>query len=179
MTDSVSEPQITLTMLSQPRFLSAARSMVANLAQRLGFNEVRCGQISLAVDEALCNIINHGYQQQPDGRIWIYIHVLESERIGLKVILEDEARQVEPDEIKSRDLEDIRPGGLGVFIIREVMDEVRYEKRNDRGMRLTLVKWLPDEDETEAGADDHRRACGQCHPSRRSTMIEGETTHER
>ena len=42
--------------------------------------------------------------------------------------------------IKSRDLDDIRPGGLGVNIIRQVMDEVSYERRERIGMRLTLIK---------------------------------------
>jgi hypothetical protein len=40
-------------------------------------------------------------------------------------------------------LDDIRPGGLGVYIIREIMDEVRYEKREGGGMRLTLTKRKP------------------------------------
>jgi anti-sigma regulatory factor (Ser/Thr protein kinase) len=47
---------------------------------------------------------------------------------------------VDPATIRSRDLDDIRPGGLGVHIIHEVMDEVRYERRDSRGMRLTMVK---------------------------------------
>jgi hypothetical protein len=49
---------------------------------------------------------------------------------------------VDPTTIKSRDLDEIRPGGLGVHIITEVMDEVRWEKRTDGpiGMRLTMMK---------------------------------------
>jgi anti-sigma regulatory factor (Ser/Thr protein kinase) len=70
------EPQLRLEMASQARFLAAARAMIANVAQRLGFSEIQCGQISLAVDEALCNIINHGYGKKPDGRIWINVHDL-------------------------------------------------------------------------------------------------------
>jgi anti-sigma regulatory factor (Ser/Thr protein kinase) len=65
---------------------------------------------------------------------------MTARRAGLKVVLEDEARQVDPSKIKSRDLDEIRPGGLGVHIIREVMDEAVYERRDRVGMRLTLVK---------------------------------------
>jgi hypothetical protein len=64
----------------------------------------------------------------------------ESERGSLKIVIEDEARQVDPDQIKSRELDDIRPGGLGVHIIRQVMDEVTYERREGAGMRLTMAK---------------------------------------
>jgi anti-sigma regulatory factor (Ser/Thr protein kinase) len=60
--------------------------------------------------------------------------------VGVSIVLEDEAKQVDPDQIKSRDLDEIRPGGLGVHIIRELMDEVRYERREHAGMRLTMIK---------------------------------------
>jgi anti-sigma regulatory factor (Ser/Thr protein kinase) len=142
------QPAISLRMDSDPTYLAGAREMVSSIARRLGFSEEACGQIALAVDEALCNIIRHGYQRRRDGPIWLSLWPLPADSAangkargeGLKIILEDEARQVEPDEIKSRDLDEIRPGGLGVHIIREVMDEVVYEKRDTVGMRLTLVK---------------------------------------
>lgn len=128
-------------MRSQPRLLAAARAMVMQFAQRIGFPDSACGQISLAVDEALCNVINHGYQRRPDGPIWLNLWALDGDdQPGLKVVIEDRARQVDPAQIQSRDLEDIRPGGLGVHIIREIMDEARYEKREGGGMRLTMIK---------------------------------------
>jgi anti-sigma regulatory factor (Ser/Thr protein kinase) len=134
------EPAVRLELTSQARFLAAARAMISNLAQRLGFNDVQCGQISLAVDEALCNIINHGYDKRPDGRIWLSVWTIEGTKPGIRIVIEDRAKQVDPQMIRSRDLEDIRPGGLGVYIIREVMDEVTYEKREGGGMRLTMLK---------------------------------------
>lgn len=179
MADARRDPHITIQMLSQARFLSAARSMIANLAQRLGFNEIRCGQVSLAVDEALCNVINHGYEKREDGIIWIHLYIMEDDRGGLKIVIEDEAQQVEPDCIKSRDLDDIRPGGLGVYIIREIMDEVRYEKRETSGMRLTLVKWLSSDDETGNVSDEAERFDRASCQSRSSTVREGDSKHER
>jgi len=180
MAETDRDPQITIRMFSQARYLSAARAMIANLAQRLGFNEIRCGQVSLAVDEALCNIINHGYEKREDGLIWLHIHVLEADRQGVKIIIEDEARQVDPEEIKSRDLEDIRPGGLGVYIIREIMDEVRYEKREGKGMRLTLVKWLPADDELDSETGD-QSDCMSKKSARQSwsSVRESDSKHER
>lgn len=140
MAEQPREPDLRLELLSQPRFLAAARAMVGSLAQRIGFNEIHCGQISLAVDEALCNIINHGYAKRPDGRIWLNIWALDEDPPGLRIVIQDRARQVDPSSIRSRNLEDIRPGGLGVYIIREVMEDVRYEKREGGGMQLTMSK---------------------------------------
>lgn len=140
MADQTREPAVRLELTSQARFLAAARAMISNLAQRLGFSDVQCGQISLAVDEALCNIINHGYEKRPDGRIWLSVWTLEGAKPGIQIVIEDRAKQVDPKVIRSRDLDDIRPGGLGVYIIREVMDDVTYEKRDGGGMRLTMMK---------------------------------------
>ncbi len=134
-------PPVRAEMTSDPRYLSAVRALVGQFAARCGFNEHQCGQIALAVDEAICNIINHGYQRREDGRIWIHLWPLQEPR-GVKIVLEDEARQVDLETIRSRDLDDIRPGGLGVHIIREIMDEVEYAHREVRGMRLTMAKTL-------------------------------------
>ena len=101
-------PDLKLEMFSQPRFLAAVRAMIGTLSQRAGFNDIQCGQISLAVDEALCNVINHGYDRRADGRIWVSIWQLAGDAPGLEIVIEDEAKQVDPEKIQSRDLDDIR-----------------------------------------------------------------------
>lgn len=146
-------PHLILQVQSNPLFLSGVREMVSNVAKRLGFADESCSQMALAVDEALCNVIRHGYQKAPDKPIWLTLYALggvgtpdtlaagqPNPVSALKIVIEDEAQQVDLAKIKSRDLDDIRPGGLGVHIIREVMDEVSYEHRKPSGMRLTMVK---------------------------------------
>lgn len=139
MTDT---PHVRLEMLSNPLYLCGARELVSAVAKRLSFDETACCQIALAVDEALCNVIRHGYDRQTNRPIWLSIYPQgpTDRPEGMLIVIEDEARQVEPDAIRGRDLEDIRPGGLGVHIMKQVMDEVRYEKRGPVGMRLTLLK---------------------------------------
>ena len=141
-------PHVRLEIVSNPVYLSGARELVSAIAKRLGFDDLDCSKIALAVDEALCNIIRHGYQRATDRPIWLAIWPIAAVRAdappaGIRVVIEDAARQVEPSEIRSRDLDKIRPGGLGVHIIQEVMDEVSYERRpGGVGMRLTLAKVL-------------------------------------
>ena len=142
MSEPTRQPDVTLELYSQPRLLAGVRALVSNVAQRIGFNEIMCGQISLAIDEALCNIIKHGYDKRTDGTIRMSIWALENHPPCLRLVIEDEARQVDPSTIQSRDLDDVRPGGLGVYLIHEIMDEVRYERRPDVGMRLTMTKLL-------------------------------------
>ncbi|MGP1271963.1 MAG: ATP-binding protein [Phycisphaerales bacterium] len=136
-------PALEVRMRSEPMYLAGAREMVVGLARRIGFRDGEAGQIALATDEALANVINHGYGRRPDGPIWIRLwpRVVGGDA-GLTIVIEDEGTQIEPERICGRSLDDIRPGGLGVHIIREVMDEAKYEKREGSGMRLTMVKRL-------------------------------------
>ncbi|MFM9957659.1 MAG: ATP-binding protein [Phycisphaerales bacterium] len=149
---------VELRLLSQPRYLCGARDAVASIARRCGFDEQTSGQLALAVDEALCNVIRHGYGDAPDKPILLRLWPLNCDQVagpagGIRIVIEDEARQVEPEQIKSRDLADIRPGGLGVHIIKQIMSASKFEKRTGKqgGMRLIMSKVL--EPKPEAGAE--------------------------
>lgn len=157
-----SAPHVELRLLSQPRYLCGARDAVSSIARRFGFDEQTSGQLALAVDEALCNVIRHGYAEAADRPIWVRIWPLEDLTVagpagGIRIVIEDEARQVEPDLIKSRDLADVRPGGLGVHIIKQIMSAAKFEKRTgpQGGMRLIMTKVL---DTKAENAGDRRPA---------------------
>jgi anti-sigma regulatory factor (Ser/Thr protein kinase) len=149
-------PQLRIELRSNPLFLSGVRELVVAVSKRLGFTDEAGGQIALAVDEALCNVIRHGYKKAPDRPIWLSLWAEggawrdgppsptggsgDERPDAIRIVIEDEAQQVDPAAIKSRDLDEIRPGGLGVHIIKTVMDEASYEKRGAMGMRLTMMK---------------------------------------
>ena len=61
--------------------------------------------------------------------------------------LRDYGPAVDPSEIKSRDLADIRPGGLGVHIMNKCMDSVEYQQADGGGMMLIMTKNIPSEKE--------------------------------
>ncbi|HYF15325.1 MAG TPA: ATP-binding protein [Phycisphaerales bacterium] len=140
--DRCCEARIELT--SNTAYLCSVRDVVRRVARRMGFGDDQAAQIVLAVDEGLANVMKHGYDGRPDGPIAVELcGCCDCARgPGIRIVVEDRARQVDPATIKSRDLDDIRPGGLGVHIMREVMDTVHYEPREGGGMRLTLVKFL-------------------------------------
>jgi len=139
---SGAEPDIRMRLKSHPRLLASVRSMIVGLAGRIGFGEVESGHVALAVDEALANIIRHGYEQREDENIEIRVWVIEEPKAGIRIVIDDEARQVDPEIMRGRDLEDVRPGGLGVHIMNEVMDSCMFERREEKGMRVTLEKHL-------------------------------------
>ena len=136
---------IHMSLLSQPRLLASVRSLIITLAERIGFGEVESGHIALAVDEALANIIRHGYEQRENELIEIYVWTLSKPNRGIRIMIEDEAPQVDPEKIKGRSLDNVRPGGLGVHIMREVMSTCRFERRENKGMRVIMEKTLDTE----------------------------------
>lgn len=142
MPEDVPAAPVELRMVSDPKYLCVARATIAALANRCGFSDHHAGQVALALDESLCNVINHGYDRRPDQPIHVRAWPV-AEPLGIRIVVEDRARQVDPELIRPRDLDDIRPGGLGVHIIREIMDTVTYEKRKGGGMRLTMIRHVP------------------------------------
>ena len=131
---------VRLEILSRPELLAPVRAMVISFAERFGFDEIESGHLALAVDEALTNVIRHGYEGDSGGRIWIAIGLVESDPPRLRIEIEDEGRQVDPETIVSRDLDQVRPGGLGVHFMRQIMDTCIFEPRQSGGMRLVLER---------------------------------------
>ena len=142
-TERVPEADLHLRMLSQPRLLAGVRAMMTMLAERAGFDQVDSGNVALAVDEALANVIRHGYERREDAPIEIRVWLLTGDHPGIRVMIEDEGRQVDPSQIQSRDLDDIRPGGLGVHLMQQIMHTCRFEQREREGMRVVLEKHVP------------------------------------
>jgi sigma-B regulation protein RsbU (phosphoserine phosphatase) len=92
----------------------------------------------LAVDEACQNVIRHAYGKEREGEI-----VLRIEQRGDELILSliDFAPPIDPAKVQPRDLDDVRPGGLGTHLIREVMDSAEFvEPPAGCGNLLRMVK---------------------------------------
>ncbi len=85
--------------------------------------DINCAVI--AINEACMNIIQHAYGEGLEGNIILQIFDLKDD---LLFRLIDFANPVDARKIKSRDLDDIKPGGLGVHMINEVMDDCRFLK---------------------------------------------------
>ena len=95
-------------------------------------------EIELAADEAASNIIKHGYNiENKNNKIEIKLEIIKKK---LFVHLFDNAVPVNQDKIKHRNLEDIKPGGLGSYFINNIMDEVKWKKSDKWVNHLTLIK---------------------------------------
>ncbi|MCK4660052.1 MAG: ATP-binding protein [Phycisphaerae bacterium] len=134
---------VNLRILANPEELPRIRDALRSVVDRVGFTGDEPAQVVLAIDEALANVITHGYGGPCAKPIDICVSPLsEGSRAGIRVSIRDFGRQVDPVVICGRDLDDVRPGGLGVHIMRTVMDEVEYKAAEGTGMRVTMTKWV-------------------------------------
>jgi sigma-B regulation protein RsbU (phosphoserine phosphatase) len=129
---------LALRMAARVDQLRKIREAVREAAESSGCGEQCAADVVLAVDEACQNVIRHAYSGDPSGAI-----ELEIQRRGddLVVSLRDFAPEVDPSQIKPRDLDEIRPGGLGTHLIRELMDSADFLRpASGCGNLLRMVK---------------------------------------
>ncbi|MFA7234162.1 MAG: ATP-binding protein [Terrimicrobiaceae bacterium] len=123
---------------SDARHLAEVRRDVRAFLVRNGFDECATELMVLALDEACTNVIRHAYAHE--------CRPVRLEMTGLRglvrFVLRDYGHPCDPAKIKSRKLEDIRPGGLGVHIIKQAFDKVTYSPQA-KGTRLVLEKKRP------------------------------------
>lgn len=132
------------------------REFAARSCALAGGNDDDGFAIRLAVDEVCSNIIEHGYPNGGRGSIEL---IAESGGREVTIVIVDTGRPFRPEDAPEPDLEagwEQRPvGGLGWHLIRQMVDDVRYESGPD-GNRLTLVKLLgqrPEKGENNDGSD--------------------------
>jgi anti-sigma regulatory factor (Ser/Thr protein kinase) len=130
---------LRLALPSHPRFLSVVRAAVGELGVIYGLPNEECLAVTLAVDEALANIIRHAYGNRQDGEIEFDCLVNE-EQMEFKLL--DRGEPPDLARICGQPLDEVALSGRGTHLIRAVMDEVCYEKVAT-GNQLRLVKRLP------------------------------------
>lgn len=130
--------KINLTFPGTPVRLAEVRQRVREFLAECRVEESDAALLVLALDEACTNIIRHAY-----GNACKPVRMeMERLRDRVRFVLRDYGKSCPPEKIQSRPLTQIRPGGVGVHIIRQAFDEVTYTPQ-PRGTRLVLVKYLP------------------------------------
>ena len=118
--------------------LALMRNCVRHFLEAFPFSERQRTLMVLGVDEACSNIIRHAYHLRNDQFISLS---LEGKNDCVCLRLRDYGKQPEPESMKRRRIDLIRPGGLGLHLIRHAFDQVDYVLRS-RGTELVLTKNL-------------------------------------
>jgi anti-sigma regulatory factor (Ser/Thr protein kinase) len=138
---------LRLELPSNPEILCVVRSAMMRLTEELGFPAGECRALTRAVDEALANIICHAYGSRPGQPIELSCRRMQArtsgkQRWGLEIVLIDHGVAADRKKLRSRSLNDVRPGGLGLYFIQDSVDVMQYRSQA-RQNRLRLVKYLP------------------------------------
>ncbi len=119
---------VRLIVRSDPRFLGSIRSLVRGWLEACELAEDVVDKVVLAIDEACANAIRHAYEGRCDETLEVSFRE-DGEYLELQV--SDQGAPCPPEYIERRPLQppavsDLRPGGLGVPLMHEVFDEVRF-----------------------------------------------------
>jgi sigma-B regulation protein RsbU (phosphoserine phosphatase) len=131
---------LALRIPARPDALRGMRDALRERLRAWQVDDACATDVVMAVDEACQNVIRHAYRGEPDGAI-----ELEVRRAGdeLRIAVRDFAPPVDPARIRPRDLDDVRPGGLGTHLIRSTMDHTEFGRPpSGPGNLLRMVKRL-------------------------------------
>ncbi|MBN1782353.1 ATP-binding protein [bacterium] len=124
--------------------LEFIRNFVSGMARKAGFNDKDVNKIELAIDEACTNVIEHAYRDTGEGDIDIDV---EYDTQKFKVVVADQGRSFVMEDIKIPDMEkymaELKVGGLGIYLMRTLMDEVDYRSKPGARNEVRMVKYLP------------------------------------
>ncbi len=132
----------TLKLRNKISELGIIRDSMERLGETWGVDPQTCMSVNLAVEEAFTNIVSYAFENNDPQEIVIDMKKTDDQ---LTITIIDEGRPYDPTKNPEPDTSlpaEERPiGGLGIFLIRKIMDEVGYE-RNGNKNQLTLVKHL-------------------------------------
>jgi len=131
---------VILDVPAEPAAMFMVRALVGKISERIGFEALETDRLVLAVDEACTNVIRHAYDNSGDGRITITF-TLSPEYF--EIMIRDFGKGADPATFKGRDLDEIRPGGLGLHFIKSAVDKVEYDTPPGGGMLLKMIKLMP------------------------------------
>jgi serine/threonine-protein kinase RsbW len=130
----------TLSLFADFGELATIRDFVASAGGELGLAQDLIYDLQLAVDEACANVVKHAYGGQ-GGEIKVTV---ESVGDTVQVIIRDWGSAFDPQAVPIPDvsapLEDRPLGGLGLFLMRQMMDQVRFQFDREQGNTLIMSK---------------------------------------
>lgn len=127
---------ISMAIPSKPEYVGVVRLTVSAIANRMGFNIEEIEDIKVAVAEACTNAIKHSLNQD----FMVSFDIFEDK---MAICIKDEGKGYKMDELNEPDLTNPREeGGLGIFIIKSLMDEVNLTSNVGLGTEIKMIKFL-------------------------------------
>ncbi len=123
--------------------LKDVRSFCREVFEKLQIESSLKDELVLAIAEAAQNIVKHAYKDDPDTKDIMVVQI-SCENKKLQIGFYDMGTPVDPNKVKHRKIDNIKPGGLGTFFIQEIMDVVEFQDKKKKPWinHLVLTKQL-------------------------------------
>jgi serine/threonine-protein kinase RsbW len=136
---SATTTSVELVLPSDVKLIDLVHAMSEKMAEFAGFDADEALNVGLALREAVINAIVHGNGQDPDLKVHIS---LVADPIQLEATIRDEGRGFDPEGKPDPTAEEnlLSTSGRGILLMKAFVDEVRFIRRKDQGMEITLTK---------------------------------------
>ena len=148
-TMNIKSKQYQLKIPSQTDNLELIRNFVSGVAKKVGFDAKDTNKIELAIDEACTNVIKHAYKHNEHQDIDVAIKI-DYQKIA--IIVTDRGDSFRMKDVELPDMKDylaeLRVGGLGIYLMKTLMDEVDYKTDSKGQNKVRMVKYFLKKDKT-------------------------------
>ena len=137
------ERAFTLQVPSSTENLALIRDFVTTIGTQAGLSANEVAQLELAVDEACANVIEHAYGKDASKEVSVHA-IVDDDKVDIKVV--DTGQGFDPNSVEQLGLDQLiagrKTGGLGMRLMKTLMDEVRYEIIPGKKNELRMIKRL-------------------------------------
>ena len=141
MNEGINRELIELSIPHRSEYIGMIRLTVASIASRMGFDIEDIEDMKVALSEACSNAIMHGGCGEEDNFLVQFIR----EQTRLVISVSDFGKGYSVNALQTPNTEELNEGGLGIFIIKSLMDDVKIKSGNSQGTSITMVKNLREE----------------------------------
>ena len=106
--------------------LKDVRTFCREVFEKLKIEQSLKDELVLAIAEAAQNIVKHAYKDSPDSNELMVVQISRANN-KLQIAFYDMGSPVDPKKVKHREIDNVKPGGLGTFFIQEIMDAVEFK----------------------------------------------------
>ena len=106
--------------------LKDVRNFCREVFEKLQIQEDLKDELVLAIAEAAQNIVKHAFKNAADANELMVVQI-SCENNKLQIAFYDRGTPVDPKKVKHREIDNVKPGGLGTFFIQEIMDAVEFK----------------------------------------------------
>ena len=136
--------RLVLNVTSDPANLAPVRRACEAFCRSHGLTDAAINDVGLCVNEAMANITRHAYGGAADKPVVVTAEAIGADgrdgRPGVRITLRDWGIGVNPLALAPRERDPMRPGGLGLVCLRQLLDDARFEPQPGGGMLLTMIK---------------------------------------